>query len=73
MVLKNVAIMKEYTTICNAAPSEFLATIALRNRTKILQRNIDIINQNLPLYDAFLKNIPIYFRGINRMLAQLLL
>ncbi|MFK7946544.1 MAG: aminotransferase class I/II-fold pyridoxal phosphate-dependent enzyme [Saprospiraceae bacterium] len=52
-ILENVAIMKEYTTICNAAPSEFLATIALRNRTKILQRNIDIINQNLPLYDAF--------------------
>ncbi len=52
-ILENVAIMKEYTTICNAAPSEFLAGIALRNRKHILARNLQIVKNNLPLYDDF--------------------
>ena len=52
-VLENVAILKEYTTICNSAPSEFLAGVALRNRQPILQRNLQIIHDNLPLYDRF--------------------
>jgi len=52
-VLDNVAMLKEYTTICNAAPSEFLATIALRNRHVILERNLNIVHNNLPLYDHF--------------------
>ena len=47
------AILKEYTTICNAGPSEFLAGVALRNRAQILRRNLQIVNNNLPLYDAF--------------------
>ena len=52
-ILENIAILKEYTTICNSAPSEFLAAVALRNRQTILERNIQIVHQNLPLYDAF--------------------
>ncbi|MFS4492712.1 aminotransferase class I/II-fold pyridoxal phosphate-dependent enzyme [Maribacter sp. 2308TA10-17] len=52
-ILEKVAVLKEYTTICNAGPSEFLAGVALRNRKKILERNLDIIKENLPLYDAF--------------------
>jgi aspartate/methionine/tyrosine aminotransferase len=52
-ILEKVAVLKEYTTICNAAPSEFLAGMALRNRTKILERNLNIIKENLPLYDRF--------------------
>jgi len=52
-VLENVAMMKEYTTICNAAPSEFLAGVALRNRQTILARNLKIVEKNLPLYDDF--------------------
>ncbi len=51
--LKKVAVLKEYTTICNAAPSEFLATVALRNKEKILARNLQIVTENLPLYDRF--------------------
>lgn len=47
-ILEKVAILKEYTTICNAAPSEFLAGIALRNRK--------VINKNLPLLDDFIEN-----------------
>ena len=48
-----VAMLKEYTTICNAGPSEFLAGVALRNRQTILDRNLQIIQNNLPLYDTF--------------------
>ncbi|WP_298310116.1 aminotransferase class I/II-fold pyridoxal phosphate-dependent enzyme [uncultured Aquimarina sp.] len=52
-ILENVAILKEYTTICNAGPSEFLAGIGLRNRDKILERNLRIIHKNLSLFDVF--------------------
>lgn len=52
-VLKQVSILKEYTTICNSAPSEFLASVALRNRQVILARNLQIVKNNLLLYDAF--------------------
>lgn len=52
-ILEKVAILKEYTTICNSAPSEFLAGVGLRNREKLLTRNLQIINHNLPLYDRF--------------------
>ncbi|MBU2945779.1 aminotransferase class I/II-fold pyridoxal phosphate-dependent enzyme [Zobellia uliginosa] len=52
-ILEKVAILKEYTTICNAGPSEFLAGVALRNRHAILDKNLKIIQDNLPLYDIF--------------------
>jgi len=52
-ILEKVAVLKEYTTICNAAPSEFLAGVALRNRQVILDRNLQIVQKNLALYDAF--------------------
>ncbi len=44
---------KHYTTICNAGPAEFLATIALRNRERIWERNRGIIAANVPLFDDF--------------------
>ncbi|GAA2964472.1 aminotransferase class I/II-fold pyridoxal phosphate-dependent enzyme [Kitasatospora cinereorecta] len=44
---------KHYTTICNSAPSEVLARIALKARTTILDRNRVLIASNLPLFDAF--------------------
>lgn len=44
---------KHYTTICNSAPSEVLARIALKARTTILDRNRALIAANLPLFDAF--------------------
>jgi aspartate/methionine/tyrosine aminotransferase len=52
-ISEKVSVLKEYTTICNAGPSEFLAGVALRNRHTILERNLEIIHKNLPLYDAF--------------------
>ncbi|MFF8772119.1 aminotransferase class I/II-fold pyridoxal phosphate-dependent enzyme [Kitasatospora sp. NPDC015120] len=44
---------KHYTTICNSAPSEVLARIALKARATILDRNRALIARNLPRFDAF--------------------
>ncbi len=44
---------KHYTTICNAAPSEILARIAIKAREPILARNRAIVAANLPLFDEF--------------------
>ncbi|WP_329493228.1 pyridoxal phosphate-dependent aminotransferase [Kitasatospora herbaricolor] len=44
---------KHYTTICNSAPSEVLARIALKASGTILERNRALIAANLPLFDAF--------------------
>jgi len=52
-ILDNIAIIKEYTTICNSAPSEFLAEVALRNRHLLLARNLAIVKENMLLYDDF--------------------
>jgi len=44
---------KHYLSICNSAPSEFLARIALRARERILTRNRAIVASNLALLGAF--------------------
>jgi aspartate/methionine/tyrosine aminotransferase len=48
-----VSVLKDYTTICASAPSEFLTALALRNRHVLLDRNLAIVRHNLPLLDAF--------------------
>lgn len=50
---ERMAILKDYTTICNSAPSEFLAEVALRNRHKLIRRNLDIIQHNLGIMHEF--------------------
>ncbi len=52
-VIRKMAAFKDYTTICNSAPSEFLATIALKHSDTIVGRNLDIIKHNLALLDKF--------------------
>jgi aspartate/methionine/tyrosine aminotransferase len=54
---------KHYTSICSAAPSEHLATVALRSAERILARNRSIIRENLPLFDAFFGNGRSYSSG----------
>src|SRR6185503_19978554 len=44
---------KHYTTICNEAPSELLARIAIGARDRILDRNRAIIAANLPAFESF--------------------
>jgi aspartate/methionine/tyrosine aminotransferase len=52
-VLERLETRKHYTTICNAAPSELIATYALRRADEITARNRAIIARNLPVFDAF--------------------
>jgi aspartate/methionine/tyrosine aminotransferase len=53
-VYGRMAALKDYTTICNSAPSEFLAELALRHRDKLTTRNLEIIATNLALLDQFI-------------------
>ena len=50
---QKISHLKDYTTICNSAPSEFLAELALRHREKLTARNLEIITWNLALLDGF--------------------
>jgi aspartate/methionine/tyrosine aminotransferase len=52
-LLSELAAFKDYTTICNSAPSEFLAALALRHAEKIAERNRQIIRANLDRLDRF--------------------
>jgi aspartate/methionine/tyrosine aminotransferase len=45
--------IKHYLSICNAAPSERLAIIALKARSHILARNRALIARNLSLLERF--------------------
>jgi aspartate/methionine/tyrosine aminotransferase len=54
-IYEKMASIKDYTTICNSAPSEFLAEVAMRNRAKLVERNLGIIKDNLAVMDDFFK------------------
>jgi aspartate/methionine/tyrosine aminotransferase len=45
--------LRDYTTICNAAPSEVLALGALRASSAIIARNRDIVQRNLAVMREF--------------------
>ncbi|MDH6233121.1 aspartate/methionine/tyrosine aminotransferase [Mesorhizobium soli] len=53
--------MKHYLSICNSAPSERLAIIALRNREQILARNNMLVRSNLVLLKEFFDEFPALF------------
>ena len=44
---------KHFLSICNSAPSEVLARIALKARDRILERNRQVVRGNLSVLDAF--------------------
>ncbi|MGE5581202.1 MAG: aminotransferase class I/II-fold pyridoxal phosphate-dependent enzyme [Bacillota bacterium] len=52
-LLRRIAGFKDYTTICNSAPSEVLAFIALRAGELIIERNLEIIRNNIKLAGDF--------------------
>lgn len=54
-LFKEIISFKDYTTICNSAPSEFFSILALKNKEKIVKRNLVIIKSNLALLDNFFK------------------
>ena len=50
-----LAAFKDYTTICNSAPSEFLATLALQHAETIVERNRRVLEDNLKRLDRFFR------------------
>jgi len=60
-VLGRMERAKHYLSICNSAPSEMLAQIALKSRDKILDRNRRLIAENLGLLDKFFSEYPDLF------------
>ncbi len=52
-IYQAMAEFKDFTSICSSAPSEFLATLALRNRDKIISRNRAIIQANVEICNHF--------------------
>ena len=52
---------KHYLSICNSAPSEQLALIALNHRDAILERNRKLVGDNLALYAELFSSHPRLF------------
>lgn len=52
-VYEKMAAFKDYTTICNSAPSEYLAALALKHSDRLAARGLGIIRDNLALLDDF--------------------
>jgi hypothetical protein len=57
-ILMRMERLKHYLSICNSAPAEILARIALRARKPILSRNREIIRCNLALLNEFFDEFP---------------
>ncbi len=52
VVFNKMAAFKDYTSICNSAPSEFLAEVALRHRQVLVERNLRLLKDNLTVLDG---------------------
>ena len=57
-LLQQMERVKHYLSICNSAPSERLAKIALNHRDQVLARNCRIIDDNLVQLEAFFARHP---------------
>lgn len=53
VVISKMERLKHYISICNAAPSEFLAVVALQNAEAILARKNALIAKNITELEAF--------------------
>ncbi|HEU4542233.1 MAG TPA: aminotransferase class I/II-fold pyridoxal phosphate-dependent enzyme [Jiangellaceae bacterium] len=60
-LLERLERRKQYTSICNSAPSELLASIALRTSDRLLARTRAIIASNVALFGAFFESWPELF------------
>jgi aspartate/methionine/tyrosine aminotransferase len=61
-LFEEMALFKDYTSICSSAPSEFLSIVALRNKEKIIKRNLDIVLNNLAIADRFFSKYKDHFQ-----------
>ncbi len=60
-VYNRLAAFKDYLTICNSAPSEFLARIAVRHSEQIYERQRLRLVKNLDLLESFFGRFPEMF------------
>lgn len=60
-LLQRMERYKHYLSICNSAPSERLAIIALRARERILKKNRALLRANLEKLSAFFEEFPELF------------
>ena len=60
-LLQRLERYKHYLSICNSAPSEQLALIALEHREQILERNRALVRDNLVQYDTLFRGYPKLF------------
>tara|TARA_R110002126_G_scaffold239409_1_gene382640 strand:- start:65938 stop:67053 length:1116 start_codon:yes stop_codon:yes gene_type:complete len=63
-LLHDIKRMKDYTSICNSAPSEILSLIALRNKNHVLTRNNRIVKHNLMLLENFFSRYSNLFQWV---------
>ena len=63
-LLEKISRFKHYASICNSAPSEILALMALRAKDKILNQVHQIMRHNLKLLDAFFEKNADLFRWV---------
>lgn len=62
--IANCLAYKDYTTLCPNAPSEILATIAMRNFSMLMERSHKIILENLGVAEGFFTSKPDWFKWI---------
>ena len=60
-LLSKIEKYKHYLSICNSAPSERLAVIALGVRKKLLNRSRSLMRENVEKLDIFFENYPDLF------------
>lgn len=61
---QRIANFKDYTTVCSSAPSEILATVALKNKDKIIKKHLARIAKNLAVLDAFFERNKTFFSWV---------
>lgn len=57
-LLQKIERYKHYLSICNSAPSEVLALIALKARDRILEKNRALLQRNVALLEALFDDFP---------------
>lgn len=57
-LLSRMERIKHYLSICNAGPSEHLATIALKARDTVIGRNVALLKDNLKAVESFFAEYP---------------
>jgi len=55
-LLNKLVKFKHYMSICDSAPSEFLAKVALKHSDELLKRSVDLIKENIKCVDSFLED-----------------